>query len=696
MQNHTYLVKNRFHTYYYRHITPPDVKNILPQSKNEVRFSLQTKELKNALSKARYHRVQFDLFFELLREIYMDKEVVIELDEVTIACQKEAINLQKFSQQINLLFEKRNKIKNIFKNFSELKGYSLKNISLKNHSDINHFIQIVDKLNDHSLDNHSEYIESIRFVSRKSTQYNPEINTFGSKFAQLKIEKLPIVIKPSILEPFKSANDVKNHVKKEKDDSVIAITKLISEHDIDAEVEQLNTHTDDTQTINLTNVSIDNAQDMQNLLALVNAIKNDDFSLATKMVSNICPSQMVSPLTIKTSKLFEDYLAEKKSHWAPKTYNSNEAILNLFVQAVGDLYVEQITAVQARHWIDVIQRIPANRNKLPQFRDKTVDELLAISESYEPISIQTSKDYLQVSKAAFTWAVQREYLANNILQNMLITSRPKKITKECELRRRFTLDDLNNIFSLPRFTQGDYERTYYCWFPLLGLYTGARAEELAQMELQDIYREKNIWVMNINDNGEKTLKTPNSHRVVPIHKTLIKLGFTKYVEFLKLCFDDNVTCSNKLFPELEKQRDGYSRKPRDRFISFLEQNNLKQPDQAFHSFRHTFADLMKQDDIPEIYCAALLGHKHSNITYGRYGKEFTPDKTQRVINLINPLPPEVIKKIKPFIFPVEFNPNTASSIYNSITDQKKSWSSDKHLKKQFPKIFTRFDNTHDK
>lgn len=688
MQNHTYLVKNRCHVYYYRHITPPDIIKLLPQAKKEVRFSLQTKELKTALSKARYHRVQFDLFFELTRKLSMN--LPIEQNELAITCQKESENLQKFSQQINLLFEKRNKIKNIFKKFPTLNTYRLKDISLRNHHEINNFIRLVDLLDDPLTIDHEKYIDSIHLVKYNYYAiYDYNSRPKGGAVKSLRIEKLPIIIKPKTIIPFQTKHAVKRHVKEEKKQCIDAISDLIQKHDIDAEVEHYNTQIDDTQTINLTNVTVDNTHDMQNLLALVNAIQNDDFSLASNLANNIITDHTVPPLKYKISFLFKAYLKEKRVHWVDKTYNSNKAILDLFIDALEDLYVEQLTDDHARHWLNVVQSVPANRNKLPEFRDKTVDELLAMSGSYEAVSISTSKDYLQVSKAAFSWAKQRKYLPYTFLKDMRITAKPKKISKENEMRRRFSQDDLNNIFSLPRFTEGNYTRTYYCWFPLLGLYTGARAEELAQMELQDVYKEKKIWVININDDGDKQLKTINSRRVIPIHKTLIKLGFIKYVNYLKDCYQADVTCNNKLFPELERQRDGYSRKPRDRFISFLEKNKLKQDKQAFHSFRHTFADIMKQDDIPEVYCAAIIGHKHSNITYSRYGKEFSPDKTQKVINSINPLPDSIVKKIKPFLFPIEFRFSSMMS-HTKIIDTNKIWANDKNIKNQFPKIFTKY------
>jgi len=41
-----------------------------------------------------------------------------------------------------------------------------------------------------------------------------------------------------------------------------------------------------------------------------------------------------------------------------------------------------------------------------------------------------------------------------------------------------------------------------------------------------------------------------------------------------------------------------------------------------YSFRHTFIDEMKQQEIDESIVAQLVGHEAANITFGRYGKKY--------------------------------------------------------------------------
>jgi len=53
------------------------------------------------------------------------------------------------------------------------------------------------------------------------------------------------------------------------------------------------------------------------------------------------------------------------------------------------------------------------------------------------------------------------------------------------------------------------------WLPILGLYTGCRANEVCQLHKEDLKEQDGIWYLDINDNGKKSLKNRSSRRLVP-------------------------------------------------------------------------------------------------------------------------------------------------------------------------------------
>ena len=86
-----------------------------------------------------------------------------------------------------------------------------------------------------------------------------------------------------------------------------------------------------------------------------------------------------------------------------------------------------------------------------------------------------------------------------------------------------------------------FENSHKFWLPMLGLFTGARVNEICQLNPQaDIILDdkSGIWYFNLtNDNsGEditKSHKNTNSKRKVPIHKKLIDCGFLDYFDKAK-------------------------------------------------------------------------------------------------------------------------------------------------------------------
>ena len=97
------------------------------------------------------------------------------------------------------------------------------------------------------------------------------------------------------------------------------------------------------------------------------------------------------------------------------------------------------------------------------------------------------------------------------------------------------------------------------WLPLLSLFTGARLEELGQALVSDVKRDDGINCLEITtlDDDEqadgakqagKTLKSEAARRRIPLHATLIRLGFLDHIEWLK---ERHAT---RLFPELDMYR----------------------------------------------------------------------------------------------------------------------------------------------
>lgn len=107
------------------------------------------------------------------------------------------------------------------------------------------------------------------------------------------------------------------------------------------------------------------------------------------------------------------------------------------------------------------------------------------------------------------------------------------------------------------------------------------------------------------------------------------LGLLEYVDLLRK------SGHTRLFPELSKQRDGYSQRVSKWFARYRKRCGIVERGKVFHSFRHTLANELKQKGIPLQVTEAIVGHEDKSMSYGRYGKTYQPEVLHNAINSID-------------------------------------------------------------
>ncbi len=174
-------------------------------------------------------------------------------------------------------------------------------------------------------------------------------------------------------------------------------------------------------------------------------------------------------------------------------------------------------------------------------------------------------------------------------------------------------------------TQKKYKHPHYYWLPLLGLYTGARLNELCQLYKQDIFNHDGIWVIRIDDKLEgQRLKNNSSRRLIPIHDKLLELGFIEYIDSVR---------HERVFPALKEERDGFGTAASKWFGRFKSKLGFERG-YDFHSFRHTVATQLKNSNVATLIAEELMGHAHQSITYERYGKSMNLNTMKIAIECI--------------------------------------------------------------
>jgi integrase len=253
------------------------------------------------------------------------------------------------------------------------------------------------------------------------------------------------------------------------------------------------------------------------------------------------------------SYIIEKYIDEKlrTKAWAEKTYLGYKVIYNNLITLLNDKGFRNIGAVDAQQVKNVLQRLPSNLNKKAEYRDKPINRILKMDiPSAHLMSIKTINTMLGCYSELFKWAIKNGYASNNAFDGMLL----KDTRKARDLRAPFNPNDLKRIFSdsIIRNPHKNWQK----WLPILGLYTGARLNELCQLQRKDIAKVEGYWCISITDGGNnQILKSVSSKRVIPIHKKLLDLGFIDYVS------STGSVPNSMIFPDLKLLNERYSHTP---------------------------------------------------------------------------------------------------------------------------------------
>ncbi|VTU29917.1 site-specific integrase [Variovorax sp. PBL-E5] len=169
-------------------------------------------------------------------------------------------------------------------------------------------------------------------------------------------------------------------------------------------------------------------------------------------------------------------------------------------------------------------------------------------------------------------------------------------------------------------------------FPLL-LHTGARLGEIAQLELADIREIDGVPAVEIHDRAtegheKRSVKTKAGLRVVPVHQSLIDLGFLAYVE------EHKEAGERFLFPRFIQNG---KRLPSDLagqdFMKLREDAKVER-DERFtaHSLRHNVRSALAAAGVNDQIIDKLVGHE-SGTVQGRYTHAATQALAEAVAKL---------------------------------------------------------------
>lgn len=303
-------------------------------------------------------------------------------------------------------------------------------------------------------------------------------------------------------------------------------------------------------------------------------------------------------------------------------FKKTEPALRVFLEVIGDRQVSALRQADIDGFFALLCKLPPRWRREQQKRGCTVSALAALAWP-ECIAPKTFEDSYMAALRPFLSDSRRLYGDQGFPLNLTTDGikyigtrkggeRTQRALHPAELVRLFNSSECAAFAA-------DLAHAHHYWLPLLGLYTGARVNEVCQLNpMCDIQEENGIWYLDITEESEasegvrKSVKNKSSTRRVPIHSRLLGLGFLEYVERVK------AEGSALLFPAWSPVRGKASGKAERWFSSHLSALGLRDETPhtcilGFHCFRSTFLARAYELGIPD--AEVVTGHTDKNVSF---------------------------------------------------------------------------------
>jgi len=258
------------------------------------------------------------------------------------------------------------------------------------------------------------------------------------------------------------------------------------------------------------------------------------------------PSQQPvrSTKDIKLDVAFEKW---RETHQPPamnqSSFGEYTRMIGMFLRIIKHINhnttprVSELTVDMISEYKTIFSEIPRSIRT----EDKSIEKLLSMKG--EKKSPNTIKNTFGNVGHFIQWLSGEGYPIQSNIHDVLTHYR--KI-KKGETKRRVPLDeqDLKALFLSDNYRLGKWKRESEYWAPLIALFTGMTRSEIIQLEVDDIYKQDNSYVIDVNERGSKILKASSSiddenesstgrKRIIPIHKQLIDIGLIEFVTHQK-------------------------------------------------------------------------------------------------------------------------------------------------------------------
>ena len=363
-------------------------------------------------------------------------------------------------------------------------------------------------------------------------------------------------------------------------------------------------------------------------------------SFKSNLTSTTKSESKADMVTLKSA--FENYVSNTSisNNWSDSTFGLVRHVGRLMSMKFGDeLDIKKIKRDDLLNFRNILLQLPTKLSQNSLYKDKSLDEIMALAKDRPKISKSTIKKYIVRISEFFKYCYDSDYVDKNPAVDLQISINQDDVTNKNPYEDsdvNALLDIVNKIRSSGDTKSQRISKDELFFVTHIAAYSGMRLNEIIQLNTDDIVEKYNIVCFSLNTKIDvktgksKTLKTRNSVRIVPIHSKLSSIGLFEFIENKKKLAKQSgkavrlFSCDNKDFSE-------YFRKK-------INTKVIKDDDKTrtFHSFRHTFINKLIQSGQRVEHIAALVGHEQQyKITMNTYGEPVTPKILKDLVEEVN-------------------------------------------------------------
>ncbi|MDG1117632.1 MAG: phage integrase SAM-like domain-containing protein [Flavimaricola sp.] len=279
------------------------------------------------------------------------------------------------------------------------------------------------------------------------------------------------------------------------------------------------------------------------------------------------PKTAPSASNVLYSVAVEEYLATQP-YGPAKTMRDCELSLQQFMDHIGDLPLEKVTAVMIHQYAENLGATMGRK------------------------TIAKKVSYV---KRMFDHAVRKGWIPSNVFAGLVMD---KKVGRPKESYRPFTPSELQALF---KQTMPDHSHKLLS----ILITTGMRLDEAALLDWEDIKADQDGIVYY--DLTDKLVKNKGSQRRVPVHSSLtwITEGHTK-------------GRTGQVFPQFTRDKDGKAQASASKALMPLIRRVTDDKAKVVHSLRGNFKDMLRDAGVSKEVNDFITGHASGDVA-GNYG-----------------------------------------------------------------------------